>query len=107
MRKKLNLDGPDELLSYLHALQNEPRAFSRRHSSVWLTVIWARFSLKGLLPVTFVDGNHNATKSCKTLEDSLLPFMYQKHPTFRLFMQDKGSIHRAPLAKLWSSEKNS
>ena len=72
--KKFNLDGPDGLASYWHALRREEKVFSTRHHGGASLMIWGAISCYGTSHLVRVEGNMDSKQYCSVLEEDLLPF---------------------------------
>jgi transposase len=103
--KKFNLDGPDGYKFYWDGIDAKSQYFSTNIHDKSSVMIWGGFSFFGTTELSFIDGNIDATKYIKTLNNHLIPYIKKCDDDGLIFQQDNARPHTAGSTIEWMEEK--
>lgn len=97
--KRFNLDGPDGLQYYWHAIGNELETYYSRQHGGGGFMVWAAFSKKGKTDLVFLEGKQKAVDYIRTLENHLLGYIKSHDSTEFIYQHDGATPHTAKKTK--------
>jgi hypothetical protein len=104
--KKWNLDGPDGLKSYWHAIGHaEQQVFSRQQGG-GSVMVWGGIWADGKSKLAILEGSQDSGDYVYTLSEFLLPAAQLRFGTDYIFQQDNASIHTSRATKTFFEEQN-
>ena len=100
--KRFCIDGPDGYCYYWHHLSKQKEVYALNTYSPGV-IVWGAISKNGRKTFCFIEGNINALKYQKVLEDNLLPILVENES---LFQQDNATPHKAKSTAEWIESRN-